>query len=136
MSAIAWDSRLELGIANIDKQHKRWVDLYNDLDAAIAEGKEEEAVRKTVDELVDYTTYHFRTEEALMRQAQYDEEEYELHVREHKVFTDQMIIFRDRLLVGFQRMSPEVVGYLRDWLVTHITGTDRCYQDSVKALDA
>jgi hemerythrin len=132
MDFITWSERLETGIQNIDKQHRRWVNLINDLHRAVAEGREQEGLREALDALVDYTQYHFRTEEALMKQAKYDEEEFELHCREHRVFTDQIVIFRDRLDVGFTKMSPEVTQYLRGWLVNHVTASDRGYIRPIK----
>lgn len=132
MAAIIWDSRLVSGIATIDKQHRRWVELYNDLDKAMEEGSEEAKVGETLDALMDYSQYHFGTEEALMRQNNYEQEEFDLHKREHRVFTDQMAIYHDRHQAGFRRLSPEVVATLRDWLVTHITASDRGYIKTLK----
>lgn len=132
MAAIAWAKRLDTGIATIDKQHRRWVELYNELDAAVEQGRERDALRRTLEALVEYSGYHFRTEESLMKQANYDQEEFDLHVREHRVFTDQIAIYRDRELAGSQRLTPEVVAYLRDWLVTHIKASDRGYITSLQ----
>ncbi len=132
MAAIVWDDQLATGIETIDKQHRRWVELYNELDAAVVAGHGEDQLAETLAALIDYSQYHFRTEEALMRQNTYDQEEYDLHIREHRVFTDQMVIYRDRNLVGFQRLTPEVIGYMRGWLVSHITATDRGYITTLK----
>ena len=93
---------------------------------------EEEQLGKTLAELVDYTHYHFKTEESLMKQADYDAEEFELHRREHRVFTDQIKIYQDRQSAGFQKLTPQVMQYLRDWLVMHITASDRGYIPPIK----
>ena len=135
MAAIDWTARLETGIETIDKQHRRWVGMYNDLDSAVQEGREQQALGEVLEALVEYSSYHFRTEEALMEHAEYDAEELELHRREHRVFTDQIVLYRDRTAAGFQRVTPEVVAYLRDWLVTHITATDRGYIRAIKDAD-
>ncbi|MBW1880698.1 MAG: hemerythrin family protein [Deltaproteobacteria bacterium] len=127
MAAISWVPQLETGIEVIDKQHRRWVEIYNALDAAVQAGREEDALTKALTDLVEYSRYHFRTEEALMERASYDEEEFDLHRREHKVFTDQVVIYQDRATAGFQKLTPQVMAYLRDWLLAHVTGTDRGY---------
>ncbi|MEZ4220608.1 MAG: bacteriohemerythrin [Polyangiaceae bacterium] len=132
MSAITWGPSLEVGIETIDKQHRRWVELFNALDAAVKEGKEESALGEALEAYIEYSQYHFKTEEALMRQANMDEEEYKFHLREHKVFRDQMTIFRDRHSVGFLKMSPQVVEYLQHWLLAHVTMTDRGYIQPIK----
>jgi hemerythrin-like metal-binding protein len=127
MAAIIWAKQLEVGIPTIDKQHRRWVEMYNDLDRAVQEGREEDKLSETLEALIDYSHYHFKTEEALMQQNGFDEEEFALHRREHHVFSDQIVIYRDRFAAGFHKLTPEVVQTLRDWLVAHITGTDRGY---------
>ena len=127
MPLIEWGKELETGIRIIDKQHRQWVDLINDLGRAVEAGHEESVLRATVDALWEYTTYHFRTEEGLMERHGYDAEELALHRREHRVFTDQIEIFRDRIGSGFQKMTPRVIDYMYDWLVTHITASDRGY---------
>ena len=135
MPAIDWGPSLETGIDIIDQQHQRWVGIYNALDLARKEGREEEALRKGLGELVEYTQYHFRAEEALMRKASYDEEELSIHAQEHRIFTDQIVMFADRIAAGFTKFTPEVIAYLREWLVTHITATDRGYIRAVKDAD-
>jgi hemerythrin-like metal-binding protein len=132
MAAIDWDKQLEVGIATIDKQHRRWVELYNALDIAVQEGRQESKLGETLEALIEYSQYHFGTEEVLMRQNEYDAEEFSLHCREHRVFTDQIVIYKDRHDAGFQRLTPVVMASLRDWLVTHITASDRGYISTLK----
>jgi hemerythrin-like metal-binding protein len=132
MAAIDWDTRLEVGIATIDKQHRRWVGMYNALDKAMQEGRDEDMLGKTLEALIEYSQYHFGTEEALMRQNDYDEEEFALHKREHRAFSDQIAIYRDRHDAGSRKITQEVVDTLRGWLVTHITASDRGYIRTLK----
>jgi len=132
MALITWSEQLSVQIDNIDRQHRRWVELVNALDTAVREGREDEQLKKTLADLVDYTHYHFKTEETLMQQADYDAEEFELHRREHRVFADQIKIYKDRQSAGFQKLTPQVMQYLRDWLVTHITASDRGYIAPIK----
>ena len=43
-----------------------------------------------------FTARRFRAEEALMKEASYDEDEFSTHAREHQIFTDQIVMFADR----------------------------------------
>ena len=130
MALITWGPKLEIGIGIIDSQHKRLVDLINQLHEAIQEGRGSDLVGDTLKGLIEYTHTHFRTEEELLKQHNY--EDYGLHCREHRIFTDQIEIYRDRLDAGSLRLSDEVMGYMRGWLLTHIGSSDRAYRGTLK----
>lgn len=130
MAAITWGPQIELGIAKIDEQHKRLVELINELGQAMEEGRSAEVMSAALAELVDYTHTHFKTEEVLLNQHGY--EELPQHKREHRIFTDQIEIYRDRFESGFQSVTQSLMDYLSGWLVTHITVSDRAYLSTLK----
>ena len=130
MALITWGKKLEVGIGIIDSQHRRLVDLINQLDEATEEGRGNEVVGETLNGLIDYTHTHFRTEEELLKDHDY--EDLDLHLREHRIFTDQIEIYRDRLDAGSLRISSNVMGYMRGWLLTHIGSSDRAYIRTLK----
>jgi len=130
MALITWGPKLEIGIGIIDSQHRRLVNLINQLNEALEEGRGAEVVGKTLEGLIDYTHTHFRTEQELLKEHDY--EDYDLHCREHRIFTDQIEIYRDRLDAGSLRISKDVMGYLRGWLLTHIGSSDRAYIRTLK----
>ena len=130
MPLITWGPKLEVGIGIIDSQHKRLVDLINKLDVATKEGRAAETVGETLKGLIDYTHTHFRTEQELLKEHNY--EDYALHCREHRIFTDQIEIYLDRFNAGSLRMSGDVMAYMRSWLLTHIGSSDRAYTGTLK----
>ena len=130
MPLITWGPKLEVGIEIIDSQHKRLVNLINKLDEATKEGRGAEVVAETLKGLIDYTHTHFTTEQELLKEHNY--EDYKLHCREHRIFTDQIEIYRDRLDAGSLRISDDVMGYMRGWLLTHIGSSDRAYIKTLK----
>jgi hemerythrin-like metal-binding protein len=130
MPLITWGPKLEIGIGIIDSQHRRLVDLINQLDEAITAGRGSDVVAETLKGLIDYTHTHFRTEQELLKEHNY--EDYALHCREHRIFTDQIEIYRDRLDAGSLRISSDVMGYMRGWLLTHIGSSDRAYLRTLK----
>lgn len=130
MPLITWGPKLEIGIGIIDSQHRRLVDLINQLDEAITAGRGSEAVVETLKGLIEYTHTHFRTEQELLKEHNY--EDYALHCREHRIFTDQIEIYRDRLDAGSLKISGDVMGYMRGWLLTHIGSSDRAYLRTLK----
>ena len=130
MALITWGPKLEIGIGIIDSQHQRFVGMINKLNDAIEEGRGGDLVGKTLEGLIDYTHTHFRTEEELLKEHGY--EEYDLHCREHRIFTDQIEIYQDRLNAGSLRITSDVMGYMRGWLLTHIGSSDRAYIRTLK----
>ena len=130
MPLITWGPKLEIGIGIIDSQHRRLVDLINELHEAIQEGRGADLVGKTLNGLIDYTHTHFTTEQELLKEHNY--EDYKLHCREHRIFTDQIEIYRDRLDAGSLRISADVMEYMRGWMLTHIGSSDRAYMKTLK----
>jgi len=49
------------------------------------------------------------------------------HKKEHAGFIDKVIDFQKGFEEGRIMMSMEIMNFLRDWLVSHIQGTDQKY---------
>ena len=125
MPLITWGPRLETGISIIDAQHKRLVDIINELNDAQKAGRSDEIMGAIFDELVAYTETHFSVEEKLM--ANHGYENVGNHRREHRVFTDQIKMDRDNFNAGAWVFEERLMDYLRGWLVNHIAVSDRAY---------
>ncbi|PKM35580.1 MAG: hemerythrin, partial [Gammaproteobacteria bacterium HGW-Gammaproteobacteria-10] len=57
-SILTWNDSLKLGIANVDDQHRRLLELINRLDEAVALGHAPDTITELLDDLIDYTRYH------------------------------------------------------------------------------
>ena len=83
-----WQDAYLTHIDELDEQHQRLVglinDLYTDLQNCPEDMQKRACIAKTLDELVDYSIYHFSAEEKLMQE--YDYPEYEQHKSEHEEF--------------------------------------------------
>jgi methyl-accepting chemotaxis protein len=120
---LAWKDSFNTGISLMDKQHRRLLDLINQLFVCMKDGGDRMMVGQVVDELVDYTVTHFRAEEDLMRKHKFPG--YEAHCHIHKSFIDKVSTFVGKLKSG-ERMAPaDVYKFLKDWLVNHIEKEDR-----------
>lgn len=129
MAYVTWGPKIELGITVVDRQHRGLIDLINNLGEAIDDGRTQEQMTVTISALVDYTHTHFNTEETLLERASY--EAIDEHRREHRIFTDQIEIYRDRFAAGSLTVSEPLMHYLSGWLVTHITVSDQAYLPSL-----
>lgn len=123
MSFMVWDDGLATGIREVDDQHRRLLELVNHLNDAVAEGRGDDILGETLSELIDYTIYHFSTEERLMSAAAYPE--YVSHQACHDSLTKKVLETRRRMRSGEKALSREVLEFLRDWLLHHIKGSDQ-----------
>ena len=80
MSYLKWTMAYSVDVPEIDEQHKRLFALVNDLHHAMKTGKDKDLAR-IIDAVVDYTDYHFKAEEELLRSCAYPEfdEHKEMH---------------------------------------------------------
>ncbi len=125
MALIDWSPALDTKIGSIDGQHKKLVALINGLHEAMKTGMGKEVVAKAIDELVDYTVVHFSNEEKLM--TSYGFPGYIAHKKEHDEFTQKVRKLDEDFKSGKLLITIEIMRFLKDWLTTHIQGTDQKY---------
>ena len=128
MSQIEWDQSFSMGNAEIDAQHKKWIDIYNKLDAIMEEGNPQAIKRATIDTLeamLDYARYHFQFEEKYMHGIDYPG--IAAHARVHKDF-DHLIYksYRDALDGAFV-LNTRLLKTIKSWLINHILIEDKKY---------
>lgn len=123
MALISWSSMLSTGVAEQDNQHKKLIDLINQLNDAMQAGKGTDVLGKVLNELVSYTVMHFGYEEKLMGQHGYAETP--AHKAEHAKFVQTVGDFKKKFDSGSAVITAEIMNFLRDWLTSHIMKTDK-----------
>jgi len=125
MKAFVWNSRFETGIASVDEQHQRLVEIVNLIgNALIAGNASEEDIGKIFAELADYAAFHFADEERLMTTTGVSAAHVEQHRQHHRQFVEQLTgMWKGRADLG----SPAEVlhGFLSSWLTFHILEEDQ-----------
>ena len=125
MPIFSWNSQFDVGIASIDQQHRRLFEIINQLDDTLAIDSEQRAVLELVDELIDYTHYHFEHEENLMREAGYSAANFAEHETQHRDFVAKMFEERQKAIIDPDTVSKELLEYLVNWLSEHILFSDQ-----------
>lgn len=125
MSLINWNDSLSVGIASIDKEHQKLIQMINDLNDAMKQGKANDVVGKQLDALVQYTVLHFANEERLF--ARHGFPESDAHKREHEALKDEVSKFVADFKAGKAGLSIQLFMFLKDWLQKHIKGSDMKY---------
>jgi hemerythrin len=125
MPLINWDDSLSVGVDYIDNQHKQLVSIINQLNDAMLQDKGNEVMCEILDDLVEYTKSHFKSEEHLMKKYGYPESSE--HIKEHEKLTKQVIDFAESYREGKAIITLSVMNFLKDWLSNHIFETDKTF---------
>jgi diguanylate cyclase (GGDEF)-like protein/hemerythrin-like metal-binding protein len=119
-----WNEYFNTGIDEIDSQHRRLVELLNELTRQAALGADPALFDYVLVALSDYATYHFSTEESLWEKELPGSDELRAHKRAHDGFVE--FIARHRAEAARGNFSPEqLIDFLVRWLVAHILEADR-----------
>ncbi len=133
MSIINWDTVYKVEISVFDDHHKVLVDLINSLYDILNSSIDFNAIERIFKELVDYTMYHFKAEEAFLEKHNYPG--ITLHKKNHVKFVQSLEkSYKDLKSTGYLLASIELFNFLKEWLLTHILVTDKEYSDFFKKL--
>jgi len=125
-----WDSSLQLGIFQIDDQHKQLVNMINDLHRAMKLRQSMAVTGSILDRLVSYIIMHFGVEENLLQKHGYPDADQ--HKKVHEKLVEKVTDFKTKVDKGDGTISMELMDFLKDWLVNHIKGTDKKYVPFLK----
>lgn len=131
---IQWNSRYEIGIPKIDSQHKRLVELCNELHESIVSDNplaQKKQLVVTLKECVAYVGTHFKDEETLMQAAGY--EDFAAHKAKHDMFSKQVLDTAQNLNEQDRLAAIKFVKFLYEWLISHISYEDKQYVECVNA---
>ncbi|NLM09587.1 MAG: hemerythrin family protein [Clostridiaceae bacterium] len=129
-----WSENYKTGIERIDEQHKKLIEIGAKLEDMLYAGDSldyYDYILETINELKDYTDYHFNYEEKRMRDSGYPD--LEEHRMEHLYFVKRI----DKLAmqdIDSQQISviSEALDFLARWLFSHILNSDMKYVDYLK----
>ncbi|MDD2906585.1 MAG: bacteriohemerythrin [Sulfurimonas sp.] len=121
-----WDEHFNTGIPTIDTQHRKLVAILNSLATKVAYGSNKEGLSGVFDELIEYTLYHFQTEEAIWNKYLADDALDEEHKAVHQSFIDTALRLKSEQDVKpLHELADDTLGFLARWLASHILDTDR-----------
>ncbi len=121
---IEWNDTLAVGIAEIDQQHRKLIELIQHLQSVDAHPDREFAlVEQALDEMVAYTMYHFGTEERLMEEYSYPQDVG--HLAQHERFLSDVTNMMESFMAGSHVSAGDIGQYLGNWLIQHIQHTDQ-----------
>ena len=97
-----------------------------DLQDAAPSGDRASARITVLDQLADYTRFHFAREEEFFVQANYPD--VSTHKMEHTSFIGRISNLQERFkTASIVMLDLELMNFLRNWLLIHIQGSDMKY---------
>jgi hemerythrin-like metal-binding protein len=121
-----WTAEFSVGVDEIDRDHRRLLDLLNELHDAVKAGDGHEVLGKVLDGLTLYVGYHFAHEEELFLRTDYPGAEG--HLRQHRALTITVKEIQDDFeLDNSDTLPAQVLEFLKNWLCDHILGADRAF---------
>jgi hemerythrin-like metal-binding protein len=133
MAFIDWDESFVVGVPEVDEQHKHLIFIVNHFLETVSNSNMNKSgedlyriIDSTLSELIDYTIYHFSTEEKLL--SLYGYPDLAEHRAEHRSLINKAFNLSERLKESHTSVSAEdLAGLLDKWLVSHIRNSDGKY---------
>lgn len=122
---IQWSDKLRLGIAEIDEQHNKFIEMMNSMYDAVYGLKSTDELGQIIRQLSAYAEYHFATEEKYFEKFKY--EFTEEHKQQHHDLKLKVAAYKDRYEKEGKKLSSEIMEFMEDWLVNHLEHHDRKY---------
>ena len=130
MALIQWDNSMSVGVASLDAQHQKLIDIINTLHTAMRSGHGKEVVVRTLVELKEYTRIHFADEERLLKLYQFPA--LQDQIDRHKWFVEKLTSFQRATEAGELATPIELMDFLSNWLVRHIQKSDMAYSELLR----
>ncbi|MGE5404539.1 MAG: bacteriohemerythrin [Candidatus Saccharibacteria bacterium] len=124
---IKWDDKYSIGVAQIDEQHKKLFEIANRAFELLKNDlitDKFDQIATVLDELKEYTIYHFKTEEEYMKSVKY------MRFLGHKVIHDDFVKKLEdtdyrSIDENQDRYISELLEFLVNWISQHILKEDK-----------
>jgi len=120
---LSWKEEYNVNIGLLDKQHKKFLEIFNLLKKAINEGACERNISKVFFSLVYYAEHHLIQEEIYFKNYKYPN--FNLHKEAHNHFINRIIKFREDFEEGKEDVCVEMYYFLEEWFNNHILKYDK-----------
>lgn len=122
--SVSWKNSFNIGILEIDAQHRELFSRLDTLEEAITKGKVKEVLLDTFRFLDAYVRRHFRAEEELQQLYHYPHQA--MHAAEHQSFIARLHEYESRLTTEgpSESLARHTNSFLTQWLISHVTSLD------------
>ncbi len=130
MEFFKWKENFNIGIEEIDRQHRSFLELLNDCYVKASGLGRSRIDPGMIAKLKEYATSHFDFEEELMRIKSYPD--ISSQKQQHRMFESLVSEFEAEHAAGKDESVESVFTFLRDWFLNHILEEDKKIASFIK----
>jgi len=127
MPLLSWKQCYSVNEAMLDSHHQKLFSLLNTAYENVMNSLEVDCVLPMIDELSEYTRYHFAEEEQYLRGKGFQEAED--HIAQHKEFARSIESLKAHYHGNNLEAAQELIVVLGEWLLRHVIKEDRKYAE-------
>jgi len=127
MPLLRWNPEFSIKNEELDQHHQRLFYLLNSAYDSVMESAETHRINTIIEELSDYTNYHFCSEEEHMRQTHFHA--IDDHIAQHREFAHTIEMLRSRSHDNDLDVARDLIIVLGEWLLGHVLKDDMGYSE-------
>ena len=122
MSLIEWKNEFNLGIEEVDTDHRALIELINAMHESVSAGAARADVVAGVTRIYELVAVHFADEEAFMRETRYMA--YAEHKEDHEILLDDLRDIIDQARSDSRYVEARLSSDLQYWFAAHFRKHD------------
>jgi hemerythrin len=123
MAFFQWKDSFNIGNAEIDRQHRSFLEMLNEYYDSGSGGTKDRISDQLIVRIKEYAAMHFHFEEQLMQAAGYKETEHQQ--KQHRYFESLVSDLESNQRQGKTGDLKRVLSLLKDWFLRHILEEDK-----------
>ncbi len=127
LEKLVWTNELSLNNEDIDREHKKLIEICNDLIDLYELNHNREEFARILTEMTDYGLIHFKSEERYMQKFSYPK--LTEHKQHHRNYIYKVAMYNVDLLRANPPELTDVIKFLKKWWVNHILIIDAEYEN-------
>lgn len=125
LQLLSWQPEHNIGIEEADRQHKKMLDMMNEVHILSIQKHSSNSISQALDVLISYTEVHFNWEETFFEGYQYPKSQE--HKKHHILLVEELRNHQKNITLGDKKAIDVELLHLNDWLINHIKHSDRDY---------
>ena len=119
---LAWSEKYRVGHQRIDDNRKLIFEIRGLANKATSDGRSSEMVQQILSNLMDFSPRHFPDEEEFMQSIGFPD--LKNHRESHLLLLQKTEDFIEQLRLGYSVTIHDVLGFLEEWIYSHLLDED------------